>query len=106
KAVPSVADADENALWPADLCPDLFVDFSWDGDGTSNEHFCQRIVAKSKALDYVLMKVAPGNAGRPVAPTPLPDPQPAGAMVQDGSDLLVIHHPACMKKQVTRSCAV
>lgn len=85
--------------WDEDVCSQTLIDMSWDGDGTSREFQCERVVA-DRRLDLALLRVKPVGEAQPLVPVEFA----AGDSPVDHVDL--VHHPACKAKQVTENCAI
>jgi hypothetical protein len=87
--------------WNADICKDLLLDLSWDGDALSREFGCREVVARDRERDYALLRIAPLATGGRARPAPLRQTAPAG-----NEPLTVIHHPVCLPKRISDGCFV
>jgi len=87
--------------WSPDVCKDLLLDLSWDGDALSREFGCREVIAKDRERDYALLRIAPLGAGGRARPVPVRE-TPPGA----NEPLTVIHHPVCLPKRISDGCFV
>lgn len=88
-------------MWSPEVCAGTFVDFSWDGDAIDREFTCTEVVDKNEVGDFALIRVRPlRGIDRLVAPA-LRTSGP-----RQGEQIRIVHHPACMAKQISRDCAV
>lgn len=95
---PALADS---AFWSGDVCASTVVDFSWDGDKTSREFACAHVAARDADRDMVLLELKPLG----VDPAPTPSPLHLGP-ADEVEDLVVLHHPECRTKQISRGCSM
>lgn len=86
----------DSAVWSEDVCADTIVDLSWDGDDVSREFQCSKVLATDKDLDFALLELRPAGGQGPARPALVRADSPRA-----GEALRVIHHPACLSKQVT-----
>jgi hypothetical protein len=87
--------------WNDDVCKDLLLDLSWDGDALSREFGCREVVAQDRERDYALLRIAPLGAGGRARPAGLRQTPPAA-----NEALTVIHHPVCLPKRISDGCFV
>lgn len=104
------ADLDSEWYWNDDVLRSLIIDFSWDGDGNSNEHGWDgnkvyqdlRVIA-DKDLDFAIFRVKPlgQNFGSPA-------PLKLNTLVdyRNVREVALLHHPMGMAKQVTKKDCV
>lgn len=85
-------------FWTKDHCSNTMVDFSWDGDAISGDFSCTKVVAKSRDLDYALLRVAPDGRDRTVPIARLRTTRPRGGVLK------LVHHPLADQKQITVNC--
>jgi len=96
----------EGSVWSKNVCNTTFLDLSWDEDRAGREYLCKEVIKTrlQKELDYTLIRIAPlggekaRRIGRRVRIA-------QGALI-GGSELRVIHHAECKKKQVSIDCHV
>jgi hypothetical protein len=95
----------DEAYWHKDRCAETLVDTSWDGDKIGRENTCTRVEAKSKPLDYAVVRLSPligsGSAAGQAEPVRFARGRPA-----NGDGLVIIHHAVCKPKLVSASCPV
>ena len=84
--------------WAPSVCPNAWVDFSWDDDAVSREYACKEVMARSPENDLVVLRL---EALKPEAPPP---PLAIRSTKLIGETVFVIHHPAGMGKQASISC--
>jgi hypothetical protein len=95
---PGLAD---RAFWSQDVCDSTVVDFSWDGDRRAREYACRRVVATAADLDLALLELAP--LARESGPPP---PAAYLGTRANVSEIVVVHHPKCLPKQISRNCRI
>ncbi|WP_295578701.1 serine protease [uncultured Lamprocystis sp.] len=77
--------------------------FSWDGDGNGQEYQCNAVLATSRELDFALLRIAPLAGAGPVRPARL---VASGSSTTNRDNLRLIHHMACLPKQLSDRCTV
>lgn len=86
----------------AAFCANTVIDMSWDGDSTSAEYACAKVMKKDERLDAVVLKIVPlTDRGYPLKPLKI-----RAAMPARGEPLHLFHHPQCLAKQMSSNCQV
>jgi hypothetical protein len=98
-------DTASDAYWDQDVLRSAIIDFSWDGDGLSNEYGFSgaltdgKPVIKDRDADYALFRVHPLQQS--IGPPPILRFRQNAALAA-GTDLDIIHHPLSRIKHLTR----
>jgi hypothetical protein len=92
--------ADKEA-WNDQICRDTLIDFSFDGDQRSAEYRCIDVLTSNDKLDYALLRIKSIDLARHLRGMTLATERP-----RVGTDLVVLHHPAGLRKQLSRECIV
>ncbi|MGL3605049.1 trypsin-like serine peptidase [Rhizobium sp. G187] len=95
----------DEAYWQTERCHQAIVDLSWDGDDEGREYACRAVEFADKDLDVAILRLSPLADG-PTLVRPLTSPRLTTRAVTAGEKVLVLHHPACAPKSVTRECSV
>jgi V8-like Glu-specific endopeptidase len=86
-------------------CQASLVDLSWDEDLLGREYSCRSVEFQDKTLDVAILRLGALADGPPLT-RPLSLPVLSANPVQTGDTVMVLHHPACEPKSVTRNCSV
>jgi hypothetical protein len=86
-------------------CETVLVNMAWDDGSVAREARCQTVELTNKALDYALIRVAPvaGSVQTLAGGAPV---KFAATRPDLGSDLRLVHHAECLRKQVSYNCRV
>lgn len=95
----------DTAYWQPEMCHQGIIDLSWDGDEEGREFSCRGVEFADKSLDVAIIRLAPLADG-PGLTRPLTRPSLSTKPVAAGERVMVMHHPACAPKSVTRGCSV
>lgn len=86
--------------WFQGICDSSLIDLSWDNDDISRDYQCVKTVAKSKELDFALLKVKPLRDAR----------TPPAVLITGKSaeidNITIIHHPEGDPKKISMNCSV
>lgn len=92
-------DAGAVDVWTQAVCNATILDFSWDDDARSREFVCEKVLdASNPALDVAFLRVRAIERADVLRPATLLDRAPRS------EDLLMVHHPEALPKQLTRNC--
>lgn len=96
-------DAVSDDAWGQDQCDITVIDLGWEEKGVRRQFACRKVIAKSRRLDYAILRVTPvagteGGRGGSLAAVVALSP----AMPNDR--VFVIHHASCEFKRVSRKC--
>jgi hypothetical protein len=91
----------DTATWTQRICNDTLIDFSFDEDQRSAEYRCSSVLQLNKDLDYVLLQIEAIDPARHLRGLTL-----ASAPREKGTHLAVLHHPAGLRKQISRECEI
>jgi V8-like Glu-specific endopeptidase len=95
----NLPDAAALDYWNQSICDATMIDFSWDGDERSREFACEEVLeASNPQLDLAFLRVRPIERPEALRPATLLDRAPGD------EEVVLIHHPAGMPKQITRDC--
>lgn len=99
----------DSAFWNTsgafNSCQASLVDLSWDQDLQGREYACRSIEFADKTLDVAILRLGKLADGPPLT-RPLSSPVLSNQRAAAGSEITVLHHPACEPKSVTRGCRV
>ncbi len=97
------------AYWPesgaGNVCRSGIVDMSWDEDGVGREFSCEKVEYANKDLDVAILRLGKLADGLDLS-RPLRRPAISTDPMQAGDAVMILHHPACKPKSVTRGCTV
>ncbi|SIT57233.1 exported hypothetical protein [Mesorhizobium prunaredense] len=99
----------DSAFWKTsgsfNSCQASLVDLSWDHDSQGREYACRSVEFENKKLDVAVLRLE-ALADGPLLARPLSLPVLSTDALQSGDQVMVLHHPACEPKSVTRNCGV
>ena len=99
----------DEAYWPqgtnGNACQMGIVDMSWDDDDLGREFSCEKVEYTSKALDVAVLRLGTLADGLELS-RPLRQPIVSEDPIRSGDEVMILHHPACKPKSVTRGCTV
>jgi hypothetical protein len=89
----------DQAFWDEDMLRSALIDFSWDEDDVSREFACDGKVIENEELDYALLPIVPLTGDRALKPATIERERP-----DQSKDVIVIHHPNALPKQISKDC--
>lgn len=88
-----------SAFWSQSICDRTLIDLSWDDDEVSREFICREVLARSRDLDYVLLRVHSIDGSPAIGPVPI-------NLRRDAITASIIHHPAASQKVISADCQI
>jgi len=88
-------------MWDTDVRDAALIDLGWDEGPRNRQYRAVAVAAKSEYLDYALVRVTP-TRGLGADDIAVEGVRLARRSPVSGEALMLIHHPMCLPKQISR----
>jgi hypothetical protein len=91
--------------WRGDVCENTVADLGWAKGAPSRQYSCAGVLAKSRGLDFALLRLRPVIGLGGASGTPVRARLSSRAIASD-QDVFIVHHAKCAEKLVSDRCRV